>query len=150
MNPFSLPHISVFNRQRKIAFDRGALEKFARRAVPLCASQRGAGLSKLAHVDVVVVSDRKISALHREFLGIDGPTDVITFQHGEIFISVETARRQAKPEGTTLFYELRLYLVHGLLHLQGFDDLEEEERTEMAALQERIVASLLPADRFRR
>jgi probable rRNA maturation factor len=150
MKAVSLPQISVFNRQRKVAFDRGALEDFARRAVPLCAGQRGTGLRKLAHVDVVVVSDRKISELHRRFLGISGPTDVITFQHGEIFISVETARRQAKTEGTSTFYELRLYLVHGLLHLHGFDDVEQEDREEMAALQERIVASLLPADRFRR
>jgi probable rRNA maturation factor len=150
MKAVSLPQISVSNRQRKLAFDRGALEEFARRAVLLCAGQRGAGLRKLAHVDVVVISDRKISELHRRFLGIGEPTDVITFQHGEIFISVETARRQAKTEGTSTFCELQLYLVHGLLHLQGFDDREQEDREEMAALQERIVASLLPPDRFRR
>ena len=60
----------------------------------------------------------------------------------EIFISVETAQSQAKVQRTSLLYELRLYLVHGLLHLQGFDDRAEKDRREMTALQERIVASL--------
>ncbi len=142
MDPVSLPQISVSNRQRKVALDRARLEDFARRALPLCARESGAGLTRLAQVDVVFISDRRMSELHRRFLQIDGPTDVITFQHGEIFISVETAQRQAKAQRTSLLYELRLYLVHGLLHLQGFDDREEIDRARMAALQERIVASL--------
>ena len=44
----------------------------------------------------ILISDRRMSELHRRFMGIAGPTDVITFQHGEIFISTETARRQAR------------------------------------------------------
>ena len=43
---------------------------------------------------VWLISDRRMAHLHRKFLGLSGPTDVLTFQHGEIFISVETARRQ--------------------------------------------------------
>lgn len=142
MKPGSLPQISVFNRQRKVALDRAGLEDFARRALALCARERGAGLTKLAQIDVVFISDRRMSLLHRRFMQIDGPTDVITFQHGEIFISVETARRQAKTQRISWLYELRLYLVHGLLHLQGFDDRKEQERAGMAALQERIVAAI--------
>ena len=140
MKTVPLPQISIFNRQRKVAL--AELEDFARRALVLCARERGAGLTSLAQVDVVIISDRKMSELHRRFLQVDGPTDVITFQHGEIFISVETARRQARAEGTTLLYELRLYLVHGLLHLQGFDDRLPKERRRMAALQERILAAI--------
>ena len=142
MKTVSLPQITVFNRQRRVALARTRLEDFARRALVLCARERGAGLTSLAQVDVVIISDRKMSELHRRFLHIEGPTDVITFQHGEIFISVETARRQARAEGTTLLYELHLYLVHGLLHLQGFDDRLPKERRRMAALQERILAAI--------
>lgn len=138
----SLPQISVFNRQRKVKLDRMALEEFARRALVACAHERGTGLARLPQVDVVFVSDRRMSELHRRFMQIAGPTDVITFQHGEVFISVETAERQAKTHRTSVLYELRLYLVHGLLHLHGFDDREENDRAVMAALQERIVASL--------
>jgi probable rRNA maturation factor len=147
MKTVSLPKVSVLNRQRKVILDRAELENFARRALPLCARERGAGLTSLAEIDVVLVSDRKISALHWRFMQIDGPTDVITFQHGEIFIGVETAQRQAKTHRTSLASELRLYVVHGLLHLQGFDDHRTSDRRRMVAVQERIVAAALPPNR---
>jgi probable rRNA maturation factor len=135
----ALPEISVRNRQRKIALDRAALERFARRALPLCARERGHGLSSLEEIAVLLISDRKISALHHRFMQVEGPTDVITFQHGEIFISVETAQRQADAHHTSLDHELRLYLVHGLLHLHGFDDCVPAGRRRMQAVQEKIV-----------
>jgi len=135
-----LPQISVFNRQRKIALDRVDLEAFARRVLPSCARERGAGLTSLPQVDVILVSDRRISELHRRFMQIAGPTDVITFQHGEIFISVETAQCQAEAHHTSVDHELRLYLIHGLLHLQGFDDSKPTARRRMNWLQARILA----------
>jgi probable rRNA maturation factor len=135
----ALPEISVRNRQRKIALDRATLERFARRALPLCARERGHGLTSLEEIAVLLISDRKISALHHRFMQVEGPTDVITFQHGEIFISVETAQRQADAHHTSLDHELRLYLVHGLLHLHGFDDCVPAGRRRMQAVQEKIV-----------
>lgn len=143
MKTGSLPQISVFNRQRKVKLDRTTLEEFGRRALVACACERGTGLARLPQIDVVFVSDRRMSELHRRFMQIAGPTDVITFQHGEIFISVETAERQAKAHRTSVLYELRLYLVHGLLHLHGFDDRKANDRSAMSTLQERIVATLL-------
>ena len=68
-----------------------------------------------------------------------GPTDVITFQHGEIFISAETARRNAQRFGNALARELRLYVVHGLLHLHGFDDRDESNARKMEIVQRRIL-----------
>ena len=75
-------------------------------------------------------------------MSVRGPTDVITFQHGEIVISADTARRQARQFGTSLLHELQLYLVHGLLHLRGFDDRRPGEAKRMARRQERIVRQL--------
>jgi probable rRNA maturation factor len=135
-----LPKISVRNLQRKIALDQDALEQFARRALPSCVLERGHGLTNLEEINVLLISDRKMSGLHRRFLQIEGPTDVITFQHGEIFISVETARRQARTHRTSLAHELRLYLVHGLLHLRGLDDHDARGRRRMEAAQEAILA----------
>jgi probable rRNA maturation factor len=132
-------NLSVFNRQRKIAIDRAALEAFARRALPLCAREPGRGLTNIESVEIILISDRRMSALHRRFMGIAGPTDVITFQHAEIFISTETARRQAREQGTTLRHELHLYIVHGLLHLHGFDDRALADRRRMHAAQEKVV-----------
>ena len=87
-----------------------------------------------------MVSDKRIAEIHQRFMNDPTPTDVITFQHGEILISVETAKRQARQFGTTLDHELRLYLVHGLLHLHGFDDKTAAGAAEMKRVQETIVA----------
>ncbi len=139
-----LPEIFVHNRQRKLPLDRASLEEFARWALPLCACQRGSGLTNLEQVDVLLISDRRIALLHRRFMQIPGPTDVITFQHGEIFISVETARRQAQAHRTSLVRELQLYLLHGLLHLRGFDDRSPAARARMQTVQEQIMARRPP------
>ena len=90
---------------------------------------------------VVLVSDRQIATIHRNFMNIRGPTDVVTFQHGEIVISVETAERQAPVFGKTTEEELELYLVHGLLHLCGYSDETRPECEEMARLQEQIAVA---------
>ena len=92
----------------------------------------------LPHIDVILLSDSRMSNLHHRFLQIDGPTDVMTFQHGEIFISVETARREASAYRTSLEEEIQLYLVHGLLHLCGFDDKNPWSAKTMRAAQVRI------------
>jgi probable rRNA maturation factor len=83
-----------------------------------------------------------MAELHRRFLHERGPTDVITFQHGEIFVSTETARRQARRFGTSLKHELRLYIVHGLLHLHGFDDKDARSSAQMKRTQEKLVAKV--------
>jgi probable rRNA maturation factor len=92
---------------------------------------------------VVFVSDSRIADLHRDYMSVVGATDVITFQHGEIFISVETAERQANEAKTTLLYELRLYLLHGLLHLAGYDDLTQSGHRAMSRKQEKLMKQLL-------
>jgi probable rRNA maturation factor len=64
---------------------------------------------------------------------------VITFEHGEIFISTDTARRHARKFGTTVLDEIKLYLVHGLLHLHGYDDKTPAAARRMTRAQEQIV-----------
>jgi probable rRNA maturation factor len=100
-------------------------------------------LSQLTAVSVAIVSDRRIADLHQRFLNQRGSTDVITFHHGEIVVSAETARRQAGAFRTSLEHELRLYIAHALLHLRGFDDKTAAGAAEMKRLQEKLVASFL-------
>jgi rRNA maturation RNase YbeY len=89
---------------------------------------------------LVLVSDQKIATIHKRFMGIPGPTDVITFQHGEIIVSVETAARQAAAGYQTSFeQELRLYVAHGLLHLAGFEDHSAKGFREMSRVQAALV-----------
>jgi probable rRNA maturation factor len=141
-----LPRISVRNLQRKIGVNGGELETFADSAVQRCLrlrKRKRSDLRKLREVFVWLISDRRIAVLHRQFLGKSGPTDVLTFQHGEIFISVETARRHARAFGNSLTRELELYIIHGLLHLQGFDDQTPGEARKMRAAQEKILRAAL-------
>ncbi len=83
-----------------------------------------------------------MARLHRDFGGVPGPTDVITFQHGEIVISAETASRQARANRQPLPREIFRYIVHGLLHLNGHRDDTAAARRKMWAAQERIVERL--------
>ena len=136
----NLPMITVYNRQRRVALDREDLQSFAQRALPLCLREKASRLNQFSELEVNLISDRRMAQLHRQFMGLDGSTDVITFQHGEIFLSVETARRQAAVYRTSLGYELRLYLVHGLLHLAGFDDSDANSGRRMQRMQKRIAA----------
>src|SRR5690348_1610342 len=99
------PEIPVRTLQRKIPVNIAELETFAADAVKRCLRlQKGkrTDLRKLREIFVWLISDRRISRLHRQFLGERGPTDVITFHDGEIFISVGTSRRYAKKFGNSL------------------------------------------------
>src|SRR6516162_10255403 len=139
------PCITVRNLQRKISVNVTALEKFARYALSRCLQlqkHKRTDLRKLNAVAVWLISDRRISQLHLRFLGESGPTDVITFHDGEIFISVETARRNAREFGNSLMNEIKLDIVHGLLHLHGFDDRKPADLRRMKNTQEKILRSM--------
>lgn len=137
------PRVSVRNLQRKVAVNIDDLERFGRKAVTFCLRLPGnkkTDLDRLEEVSILMISNRRMSALHGRFMSEAGPTDVITFQHGEIFISAEMAKRNARRFGNSLARELRLYIVHGLLHLHGFDDRDPAGARAMATLQQRILA----------
>lgn len=137
------PEISVHNRQRSVRVDLGSLRSFAHRALEQCRKlpeRKNNLLRDLDQIVIVLISDRKMAELHVRFMNVAGPTDVITFQHGEIFLSAATASRQAREIDTSTGAELRLYLVHGLLHLCGFDDTERVAAREMNKTQRKILS----------
>jgi len=88
-----------------------------------------------------------MTALHKQFSGIPGPTDVLTFQHGEIVISADMAATQARMFRTNVTAEIQLYVLHGLLHLAGFDDATPSKRRQMHQLQKRLMTTLLRSAR---
>ena len=138
----AVSEITVRNLQRKISVNVAELEKFARNAFRRCLQlqkRKRTDLRKVKAIAVWLISDRRISRLHLQFFGESSPTDVITFHHGEIFISVETARRNAREFGNSLMSEIKLDIVHGLLHLHGFDDQEPGDRRRMKNTQEKIL-----------
>ena len=138
-----MPKIIVHNLQRKIPVNVVDLEKFAQKAFERClqlSRNKTTDLMQLSEISVLIISDRKMAALHRQFMNESGPTDVMTFQHGEIFISAETARRHARRFGNAFGRELHLYVVHGLLHLHGFDDRDAAGVRKMESVQRKILA----------
>ena len=100
-------------------------------------------------LSVVLVADSEMHALNREHLGHDYPTDVLSFPLapapqlvGEVICSVDTARREARARGHAPADELLLYLVHGCLHLVGYDDHVPAARRRMRAAERRWLKSL--------
>ena len=99
-------------------------------------------------LSVVVVDDPTIHDVNRRFLDHDYPTDVIAFDlsgegpgaDGEVVVSWDTARREARERGINPASELLLYCVHGTLHLLGYDDKEDDERVRMHARQHELLA----------
>ena len=115
-----------------------ALARFAARA------RRAARLR--GDVGILVAGDGRLRALNRRFRRKDKPTDVLSFpaaghgQAGDIAISATTARRNARHFGHPLADELKILILHGMLHLVGYD--HERDQGEMARREERLRRAL--------
>jgi probable rRNA maturation factor len=102
---------------------------------------------------VIFVNDEKMHEMNRQYRGIDRTTDVLSFAFednmdisndkvrmlGEIYISIDKAHEQASSYGHTYLRELSFLMIHGFLHLLGFDHMEEQEEKEMFLRQEVIL-----------
>jgi len=139
------PSIQVRDVQRSIKIRLSELQSFAEIACALAWSHKRlrSGSASIPMIVVVIIGDRQMARLHQRFSGVPGPTDVLTFHHGEIVISAETARRQARAFGSTTENELRLYILHGLLHLCGFDDASARARAAMHQVQDQLLSDVL-------
>ena len=108
-----------------------------------------------SELSILLTDDVQIQDLNRDYRNKDAPTDVLSFGQddgeafpgtvpvlGDLVISLQTAERQATELGHPVAAEVRVLLVHGLLHLLGHDHIEEEERAEMAAAEDALLAAL--------
>ena len=130
------------------AIDLDLLEKAAQAAL----EYTGAG-SK-SDLTVLLSDDAHIQALNRQFREVDAPTDVLAFPSGEtdpdsgsrylgdVIVSFPQALRQASTAGHSTQAEINLLVVHGVLHLLGYDHATKAERDRMWAAQEEILQSL--------
>ena len=91
-----------------------------------------------ASVNVLFSGDEKIQKLNREFMNIDAPTDVMSFPSGDdgaflgdIIISIETAKVHADELGHSLDHEIVVLLIHGILHLVGYTDYDDQSKKDM-------------------
>jgi len=148
----NLPEISLFLHSEADCWVDAALllrlESSLRALLPvLLEKPKGVDhvLSMLEDIELSLVDDAAIAAVHGEFFDDPTPTDVITFHHGEILVSYDTARRYAEENGLCCEEEIFRYLVHGLVHLHGYLDALPEEREGLFAVQEPLVKLFWPA-----
>jgi len=109
-----------------------------------------------AEISIVITTDEAVQSLNRQYRGVDAPTDVLSFAEadaaggfelpeqpapwlGDIIIAAPTAARQARTMGHTLFEEIQLLSVHGILHLLGYDHLTPAEKETMWRKQAEIL-----------
>ncbi|MEX2226731.1 MAG: rRNA maturation RNase YbeY [Dehalococcoidia bacterium] len=124
---------------REAGVDAHELERLAHRVL------EAEDVVKPSELSIVLAGDAMVQALNREYLGIDAPTDVLSFSQtegdgfarpaeasphlGDVIISIDTARRQAEEYGLSLQDEVSHLLVHGILHLLGYDhEIADDER----------------------
>lgn len=143
--------VAVSNRHPGLRLSVAAV-----RRVILCldahADEIGAGAPP-GELSVAFLPDADLAALHGRFLDDPTPTDVITFEGepalgsaGEVCVSPDTAAAYARRHGRDFSAELTLYVVHGWLHLAGFDDLEPAKKRKMRRAEARAMAVLDRAD----
>lgn len=140
--------VEISNRQQAMAVNLAWLERIIRGAISVIQAE-------VAEISVLVVNDRRIAKLHAEWMQIPEPTDVLTFDlgsdppqrlAGDIVVSGETARRVARELGWQPRQELAYYMVHGLLHLAGYDDITPGERRRMRKRERMVMVAVgLPA-----
>lgn len=132
------------NRQRTKPIDVKLLEKIAAALIAkTCPAD--------SRIGILLVGGREMARLNEAFLKHAGPTDVLAFGyaadharslHGEVFICVDEALRQARRFRTTWQKEIVRYLTHGLLHFQGYNDATTAERARMKTVENALVEDL--------
>jgi len=136
--------VSIASPQEKIELPHAQLRKAASTVL------EGEGVRE-AKISLAFVDNPTIHSINKRFLNHDEPTDVITFPmsspkakvlEGELVIGVEVAIEQATERGHDVAIELCLYVVHGALHLCGYDDLNKRDATEMRVKERHYLQSL--------
>jgi probable rRNA maturation factor len=131
----------MHNRQKRFRLPARKLQAEAGAAARLLARSFPAGL---AGIEVSFLTERESGRIHLEFFGDPAPTDVMTFEHGEILICPGIAERQRKASGLSMHAELLTYVIHGMLHLCGWNDLGPGEFEAMAREQDRVRRRVAP------
>ena len=136
--------ISIATPQDIVVIDRGRMREIARAVLD------GEGVKEY-EISLAFVDNPTIHTLNKRYLNHDEPTDVLSFPlsdpsakklAGELVLGVEVARAQAQERGHDEQAELALYVIHGLLHLCGYDDKTEQAEQEMRQRERHYLATI--------
>ena len=140
--------LTLVNAQKKEKLPLPLLREKAAAFMKILSQTKKHYLSAETMVTFRFVDDKEICRWHRDYFQDPTPTDVIAFPIrdkvnlpldpdllGDVVISVETARRHSKQFGKSFEDEVVLYMIHGVLHMLGYDDLEPEKKKVMDQLQ---------------
>ena len=129
-------------------------EKFLKKAEKVLLLEKGMKKKMSGGVvQLLLVNDADIKKYNNEYRGINKPTDVVSLSYfdephfpgddlgGEVIISVDTAKKQAREHGKTVLEEMQFLFVHGVLHVFGYDHEEPGERKIMFDLQDKIIGN---------
>ena len=139
--------IFLNNKQDKIDLDLEFWEEFALKTLKLVDEPDN------AEVSLSFVDNNEIQQLNKDFRNIDKPTDVLSFPFdnsfnlpirvlGDVVISTEKAKFQSEEYGHSLEREIGFLMIHGILHLLGYDHENEEDEKEMFDLQKKLLGEL--------
>lgn len=142
--------LAIANRHPRLRLDRPGLARAVAALDAHAAKFRGG--CPPGELSIAFLTDAALARLHADFLGDPAPTDVITFAGdaglglaGEICVSVDTAAAYARAHGGDFSAELALYVVHGWLHLAGYDDLQLAKKRAMRRAEGRALRLLKAA-----
>lgn len=141
--------VAINNQQTLHKVDRARLKEGVKRVL------QGEGIEH-AVISIAVVDDPTMHDLNRRYLQHDYPTDVLSFLleedddrlEGEIIISADYAAREAEQFAWSAQDEMLLYVIHGALHLAGYDDLEPEVKAEMRSKERQYLAAFDLSPRY--
>lgn len=144
--------VLVNNLQDSVPVDEKLLQRVTE-AVETVLAQTGT--PEMAEVSIVFVDDAYITRLNQQYRHLDGATDVLSFAQmegepmpreeqelllGDVVISLETAGRQAEEYGHSFNQEVSYLVVHGVLHLLGYDHQSEPDRQQMRDVEKKVLA----------
>ncbi len=142
--------ISISNRQKRVTIDTAKLRRAARKILSVLGCED-------AEISIVIADDEEITRLNLQYFQRQGPTNVISFPMdaeksengqprmlGDVVISADTARRHAAAAGIPTEEEILFLLIHGTLHLVGYDhEGPQDERRKMEAKEKEIFGELM-------
>lgn len=127
--------VSVITEGVRLPFSKEKAVRYAVKILSIIGSKAG-------RICILFADDARIRRLNKRYRKRDKSTDVLAFETGDIIISAETAAKNSRSFGSTLADELKLYMIHGILHLSGYDDTTSPKRKTMRIMEERVLKRL--------